>query len=261
MLVSTFLSAMDNSWKEKVMSNTKNNISPNEILFHINFFAVVILFIYTLISHEFQNATAFVFEHPSTLLWMIIRGISYALWIHFSVVLIQQAGALVNQYVSAGRKLFSVFLSFVMFGKSFYFFHGIGFFFFMIACLLKVHIITSSKKSMVSELNEENVDDVQIENIGGVKKISKKMDLSMGNLSACNRNLKKTLDVSMNMNGVSYISCTSSSNCVSSGISDDSARSDSLFLRSSGNSAIMMESTISLMNIKSSSVISVSISS
>lgn len=138
LLVSTFLSAMDNSWKEKVTIGSKG-ISANEILFNINLVAIGILFIYlTIFSSEYMEATYFLFGNPSALIWMILRGISYSLWIHFSVVLIQQAGALINQYVSASRKLFSVILSFIMFGRPFYFMHGVGFLFFALACLLKI---------------------------------------------------------------------------------------------------------------------------
>merc|ERR1719361_2702588 len=52
LLLSTFLSAMDNSWKEKVTEGKK--ISPNEILFNINLLAVSMLFCYlTLCSNEY----------------------------------------------------------------------------------------------------------------------------------------------------------------------------------------------------------------
>ena len=139
MLVSTFLSAMDNSWKEKVTLGNQDKVSANEILFNINLVAISILFMYlTIFSNEYMDATIFLFGNPSALFWMILRGISYSLWIHFSVVLIQQAGALINQYVSASRKLFSVILSFMIFGRPFYFMHGIGFIFFAFACLLKI---------------------------------------------------------------------------------------------------------------------------
>merc|ERR1719384_1072947 len=140
LLLSTFLSAMDNSWKEKVTAiDGKRGISPNEILFNINLIAVSILFIYLVIfSNEYIEATSFLIYNPSATLWMILRGISYSLWIHFSVSLIAKAGALINQYVSASRKLFSVILSFIIFGRPFYFMHGVGFIFFAAACILKV---------------------------------------------------------------------------------------------------------------------------
>jgi len=87
--------------------------------------------------------------------WMILRGISYSLWIHFSVVLIQKAGALINQYVSASRKLFSVILSFIMFGRPFYFMHGIGFIFFVFACFLKIYGL--QKKQNKSTMNDKQI--------------------------------------------------------------------------------------------------------
>lgn len=137
LLLSTFLSAMDNSWKEKV--TVGRGISPNEILFHINLMAIVILFVFlTVLSTEYVAATSFLLSNPSAMWWMILRGVSYSLWIHFSVVLIAKAGALINQYVSASRKLFSVVLSFVMFGRPFYLMHGVGFVLFATACALKV---------------------------------------------------------------------------------------------------------------------------
>merc|ERR1712013_786557 len=43
-----------------------------------------------------------------------------------------------NQYVSASRKLFSVLLSFLMFGRPFYLLHAIGFTLFLMACALRV---------------------------------------------------------------------------------------------------------------------------
>merc|ERR1719384_364381 len=140
LLLSTFLSAMDNSWKEKVTAiDGKRGISPNEILFNINLIAVSILFIYLVIfSNEYIEATSFLIYNPSATLWMILRGISYSLWIHFSVSLIAKAGALINQYVSASRKLFSVVLSFIMFNRPFYLMHGVGFVLFAAACVLKV---------------------------------------------------------------------------------------------------------------------------
>ena len=141
LLLSTFLSAMDNSWKEKVTVDEKRKISPNEILFNINLLAVSMLFIYlTLFTSEYIEATAFLMNDLYALSWMIVRGISYSLWIHFSVVLISKAGALINQYVSASRKLFSVLLSFIIFEKPFGFMHGVGFVCFAIACILKVSI-------------------------------------------------------------------------------------------------------------------------
>merc|ERR1719189_200072 len=83
-------------------------------------------------------ATSFLLSNPSAMWWMVLRGASYSLWIHFSVVLIAKAGALINQYVSASRKLFSVVLSFIMFGRPFYLMHAVGFVLFAAACALKV---------------------------------------------------------------------------------------------------------------------------
>ena len=97
MLLSTFLSAMDNSWKEKV--TVARNVSPNEILFHINLIAIVVLFAaLTVLSTEYVAATSFLLSNPSAMWWMVLRGVSYSLWIHFSVVLIAKAGALINRW-------------------------------------------------------------------------------------------------------------------------------------------------------------------
>eukprot|EP01084_Bolivina_argentea_P176317 305146_1 len=148
LLLSTFLSAMDNSWKERVTTGIQG-ISPNEILYNINLVAVSILFIYlTIFSNEYMEATTFLLYNPSVMLWMILRGISYVLWIHFSVVLIAKAGALINQYVSASRKLFSVILSFIMFGRPFAFMHGVGFAFFMFACMIKIYMVQHKDNPM-----------------------------------------------------------------------------------------------------------------
>ena len=96
------------------------------------------LFILTIVNGELQKAVIFLFFEPSTIFWMILRGLSYSLWIHYSVVLIQKSGALLNQYISAFRKLFSVILSFIIFLKPWNYIHSVGFLLFTLASILKV---------------------------------------------------------------------------------------------------------------------------
>merc|ERR1712129_375168 len=94
----------------------------------------------------------------SALSWMILRGMGYALWIHFCVVLISKAGALINQYVSASRKLFSVLLSFLIFEKPFGFMHGVGFMCFAIACILKVSIAQKKEEQYAVNASDDECD-------------------------------------------------------------------------------------------------------
>eukprot|EP01084_Bolivina_argentea_P005938 11223_1 len=169
LLLSTFLSATDSSWKEKMMKTGVKGLQPSEIIFNTNLLGIVILFIYlTVFSTEFMDANMFLISNPWTILWMILRGISYSLWIHFSVVLISKSGALINQYVSASRKLFTVILSFIMFKKPFYFMHGIGFICFMLACVIKIvaaQTYNHKNDINIKELTEMNKSsDVEIDN-------------------------------------------------------------------------------------------------
>ncbi|ETO22026.1 Drug/Metabolite transporter superfamily, partial [Reticulomyxa filosa] len=124
LLLASFLSAIDHNWKEKIMR--RQGATPNEVLFHINLIGVVMLFVFIVASGELQSGIQFMWEeNQSALWWMICRGVTYAFWIHYSVVLIQQAGALVNQYVSTIRKIVSVMLSFLVYRTHFHFYHGI----------------------------------------------------------------------------------------------------------------------------------------
>jgi len=153
LLVASFLGALDNSYKEKITHGV-HSVTPNEILYYTNFFAVILLSIYTFYSGEFIGAISFIYRYPSTLYWMLLRGMTYALWIHWSVVLIQKGGALLNQYVSASRKVVSVLLSFLIFNKSLEIYHWIGILTFATACLLKVYL-TYQKKSNYHNSNND----------------------------------------------------------------------------------------------------------
>ena len=71
---------------------------------------------------------------------MSIRGVTYALWIHYSVVLIKTSSALINQYVASVRKIVCVLLSFLLYNNNiFTSYHSVGLMLFTIAVVLKIY--------------------------------------------------------------------------------------------------------------------------
>jgi len=124
-----------NSQQEHIMR--EDSSTPTELMFFSNLIAVPALFSHSVISGEFAVGIQIFIMDRQILFILLIRGCLLFSWIYCCLRMTITASATDVQYVSTFRKLFQVILSLVV-SRHFTITHGVGLFFFSLACFAKV---------------------------------------------------------------------------------------------------------------------------